>query len=133
MLGALLGCGGFLVGNPLEGVRRRVCFVPAGTFMPVICSVTLPRRTVTMRMGSCRRRNRFNIGETQVSVCAGNRCHRASVHRSGDLSAEVITPFRQQQNGIYIFFPAFKRGNGRQGAVYPVVGMPYGNGLIVFI
>ena len=55
MLGSLLGCGRFLVGNPLEGVRRRVRLVPAGTFVPVVCFVILPIRTVAMGMGSCRR------------------------------------------------------------------------------
>lgn len=55
VLGALLGCGRFLVGNPLEGVRRRVRLVPAGTFVPVVCFVILPIRTVAMGMGSCRR------------------------------------------------------------------------------
>ena len=79
------------------------------------------------------RYNRFNIGKTQVSICGGNRCHCVPVHRSGDFSAEVIFPFRHQQNGIYIFFFAFKRSNGRQGAVCPVVGMPYSHGHIVFI
>lgn len=79
------------------------------------------------------RRDRFNIGKTQVSVCGGNCCHRVSVHRSGDFSAEVIFPFRHQQNGIHIFFPAFKLSNCRQSAVYLVVGMPYSNGYIVFI
>lgn len=79
------------------------------------------------------RRDRFNIGKTQISVCGGNRSHCVPVHRSGDFSGEVIFSFRHQQNGIHIFFPAFKRCNGRQGAVYLVVGMPYSNGLIVFI
>ena len=55
VLRALLGCGGFLVGNPLEGVRRRVRLVPAGTLMPVTTRVCLPLRTRTMGMAICHR------------------------------------------------------------------------------
>lgn len=54
MLGSLLGCGRFLVGNPLEGVCRRVRLVPAGTFVPVVCFVILPIRTVAMGIAPAR-------------------------------------------------------------------------------
>ena len=49
VLRALLGCGGFLVGNPLEGVRRLIRNVAAGTFVPVIIRVSFPISTVFFR------------------------------------------------------------------------------------
>ena len=73
MLGVLPGCGSFLVNDPLEGVRRSIRLVAAGTFVPVIVHVRFPISTVTMGMGSCPRGHRqisFDPKALRIAVIA---------------------------------------------------------------
>lgn len=73
VLGVLPGCGSFLVNDPLEGVRRSIRLVAAGTFVPVIVHVRFPISTVTMGMGSCPRGHRqigFDPKALRIAVIA---------------------------------------------------------------
>ena len=81
--------------------------------------------------GHSRHGDRFNGRD--IHGTADERCgHFLSVHGNDGFTAEGIPVFRLQHKGIHIALAAFKFRDGRQRTVGAVVGIPSGNGFVVF-
>ena len=77
------------------------------------------------------RRNRFNSRDIE-EVSTQTRLYAFPIHCNSGFAAEGISILRLQHKEIYIFFPAFKFRDGRKRTVCSVVGIPGGNGFVVF-
>ena len=76
-------------------------------------------------------RDRFNGWDIHGAADEGCR-HFLTVHGNDGFAAKRIPIFRLQHDGIHIGLAVFKCGDGGQRAVGVVVGVPGGNGLVVF-
>ena len=75
--------------------------------------------------------NRFNSRDMQVFPTQ-TRFYAFTIHCNDGFAVEEISILRLQHKGIHITLAAFKFCDGRQRAMRAVIGIPGGNGFVVF-
>ena len=75
--------------------------------------------------------NRFNSRDIQVFPTQ-TRFYAFPIHCNGGFAVEGISILRLQHKGIHITLATFKFCDGRQRAMRAVIGIPGGNGFVVF-
>ena len=111
--------GACLLGRRLRGIARLIVEFH-------ILNIDGSERAVLF--GRC---NRFNSRDIQVFPTQ-TRFYAFPIHCNGGFAVEGISILRLQHKKIHIFFSAFKFSDGRQRAMRAVIGIPGGNGFVVF-
>ena len=75
--------------------------------------------------------NRFNSRDIQVFPTQ-TRFYAFPIHCNGGFAVEGTSILRLQHKGIHITLAAFKFCDGRQRAMRAVIGIPCGNGFVIF-
>ncbi len=122
------------------GFIENIVFVPIGACFLGRCLRSIARLIVEFHIrnidGSDRavlfgRRNRFNSRDIE-EVSTQTRLYAFPIHCNGGFAAEGISILRLQHKGIHIMLAAFKFRDGWQRAMRAVIGIPGGNGFVVF-
>ena len=111
--------GACLLGRCLRGIARLIVEFH-------ILNIDGSERAVLF--GRC---NRFNSRDIQVFPTQ-TRFYAFTIHCNGGFAVEGISVLWFQHKKIHIFFSAFKFCDGRQRAMRAVIGIPGGNGFVVF-
>ena len=111
--------GACLLGRCLRGIARLIVEFH-------ILNIDGSERAVLF--GRC---NRFNSRDIQVFPTQ-TRFYAFPIHCNGGFAVEGISILRLQHKKTHIFFSAFKFCDGRQRSMRAVIGIPGGNGFVVF-